>query len=258
MNFLHELFAKVDYKLITKVIVGIIVDIIVILLCGGNWHALEPLRIVINSILSALLSGMIAFLVWEIIAKRTFAEEVLGIANISENLRNSGIIYYYDSFLKIDWRKIISEAHTISMFITYGRTWRENNRDVLEDFFQKGGKMKVYLPDNTKDSLMTYYDERFQFQQGKTKEYVNEAIEYYLGKGAEVKLYNGMLFSTYYVIDEICLLAVFNHRKDKSTVPAIKATKKGFLGSFIEKEFEAIDAQSSTYVSEEKNDKPNV
>jgi hypothetical protein len=243
-----DLYRKTNYKVLLWDFLGVIAaNILIQLLQTGDWKQYDFFRVTLVALLSALLTGLIGFGLWEVFAKRTFAEEILEVANISKNLRDSGLLYCYDNFKEIDWREILSHSKKIKVFVSYAKTWREQHSDAIDAFLANGGEMTVYLPNYINEALMNQYDERFSYTHGKTKEYILESARIFSEKGCTVKLFDGVMFNSYYIIDDYCFIALSKHKKEKTVVPTLKFIKDGILGEFIERDFSSIEQQSTDF-----------
>jgi len=243
-----DLYRKANYKVLLFDLLGIvIVNVLLQILMAADWQPFDFSRVTLIALLNAILTGMIGFGLWEVFAKRTFAEEILEVANISQNLRDSGILYCYSNFKEIEWREILNHSKEIKVFVSYAKTWREQYSDAIDTFINNSGKMTVYLPDYRNEALMKQYDERFSYPHGRTKEYVLESARVFSEKSCAVKLYNGVMFNSYYIIDDCCLIALSKNKKEKTIVPTIKFIKDGFFGGFIDREFASIEQQSTDY-----------
>lgn len=100
------------------------------------------------------------------------------------------------------------------------------------------------MPDYEDDDIMAEFDRRYNYKPGKTKSLIYEAVLDYSELGAKVYLYNRSLQATYYVMDNVALMAFFKHSLGKSTVPYIRAESTGSFYNYIEEEKTAILSSS--------------
>lgn len=96
------------------------------------------------------------------------------------------------------------------------------------------------MPDYENNDIMAELDRRFNYDPGKTRELIEEAIIDYSGLGAKVYLFNKSLQATYYVMDNVALMAFFKHSSGRSTVPYIRAESSGSFYDYIVSEQTAI------------------
>lgn len=119
------------------------------------------------------------------------------------------------------------------------------------------------MPDFENDDIMAEFDRRYDYKSGQTKSLIQDAVIDYSVLGAKVYLYNKSLQATYYLMDNVALMAFFKHSPGKSTVPYIRAESVGSFYDYIETEKEAIlsssirvsvitDAQGNKIIKREK------
>lgn len=236
--------SKINYKILATTLSLVVVDILLIWLFSYEWNILNTLRVVMLSFWGTVLSLLIGFALWETVAKRSFAEDVIFLSNISSNLKSSGVEQVYVNFFNIDWNIVLNEAKELTIAFSYGQTWRNLNRQALDEFCNNGGKIKVYFPNNEDDDITDTLDRRFSYEKGKTKQLIAESVNDFKELNAEILFFNGTFQNSYYVVDDIAFMSFFNHHKEKGSVPAIKAIKGGNLYSYIESELEAIKQNS--------------
>lgn len=242
-NKMYNLKNK-NWKVIALCAVLFLVLTLVIFL-GVDKIYNDTCRIYLNTLLSTIATVLLANVLWEIIAKESFADSLLKLVSISNNIEASGIETVYINFLDINWEMELRGTKSFWVAVTYATTWRESNRSRLEDFLKKdGNQMNVILPDPEIEANMSEYDRRFNFENGKTKKRVEEAIRAFYKLGATVYLYPGTMQASYYKLDRVGIMSFYNHLQEKGSVPAIKAEEHGKFYSFIEKDLNAIHEKS--------------
>ena len=247
-TFISDLSKKVNLKVLVKCLIFFIITVILIFILYNPWKNNDSLRIVLLTVVSTIMSLVLAFALWEFVGKTSFAENVIALAAISKNIAESGLDYIYEDFKATNWKELIDNCkNEFVVAFTYGRTWREYNRETLESYIQRGGKMEFYLPDFRNDELMNVLDVRFKYEKGKTKTYIQESITELKTMGAAVFLYNGIFQASYYILDDIALLSVYNHNQKKGYVPAFRISREGSLRQYVNSEIEAIRSSSVEY-----------
>lgn len=196
-------------------------------------------QLFLSTILSTIGAAFLVNFLWEIFAKRRFAESIFEVAKISQNIEQSGVDHIDTDFSSINWKAELSKTHNFTAIVTYAQTWRNSNRVAIQQFTQKN-KFTVIMPDYENDEIMAEFDRRYNYDSGKTSELIKEAIIDYSGLGATVRLCNISLQATYYIMDNIALMAFFKHSPGKSTVPYIRAESSGSLYKYILEERDAI------------------
>lgn len=177
LEILRDIKRKVNYKILAKSLIAFCVLILLMWFINSmEWGKYELLRITLLTVISTIQASIIVFALWETIAKRTFAEEILHLADISNNIRISGIEKIYTNFLTIDeWRSLINESNRLTIAVSFAKTWRENNRDALKAMSDRGGKIKVILPNYRDENIMNELDRRFNFNSGIVKQNIIES-----------------------------------------------------------------------------------
>lgn len=211
--------------------------------------------IILKNIFSSL--AIIAFFsgAWEILSKKSFAKEVLELSNVSANYIDSGIMHVYKEFTDIDWKVLFKDSKNVICFFTYAYSWRSNNRSALNMLKEQGTSITIILPNYNNDSVVDTLNQDFKYgkyaQSGEdgiskdVKNLIQEAETYFKNFGATVKLYNGNIKTTYYLVDNKCIMAPFKHGGKKSSVPAILCKEGGTLFDFCRKDIDSIIEESN-------------
>lgn len=207
-----------------------------------------------KNLLISILPTIASFLglgaIWEIIGKRSFSQDVLNLAGVSDNYIESGITHVYKSFNDINWDNELLNAESLTIFFVYGRTWRNHNRRLLTEF-AKNNKLTVILPDYRDDDIISELDRRFCYgkysnseKKISARDYIEEAVEDFNKMGSHVKFYKGTICSSYYFMDDKCICSPFKHGESRIDVPAILATKGGSYYNFCMNDKELIEMKS--------------
>lgn len=201
----------------------------------------EQTRLFITTIVSTMGAAFLVNFLWEIFAKKRFAESILEVAKISKNIEQSGVDHIDTDFSSINWKTELSKTHNFTAIFTYARTWQNFNRVAIQQFTgKKKNRFTVIMPDYENDDIMAEFDRRYNYEPGKTKELIKEAVIDYCEMGANVYLFSKSLQATYYVMDNVALMAFFKHSPGKATVPYIRAESSGSFYDYIVTEEKAI------------------
>lgn len=194
-----------------------------------------------STIVATIGAAFLVNFLWELFAKRRFAESIFAVAEISRNIKQSGVDHIDTDFINIDWRTELSRTHSITAIVTYARTWRHANNSALEQFAKsKDNKFTVILPNCEDENIMAEFDRRYNYNSGETRKAIEEAIKEFSHMGADIYLYKGSLQATYYVMDNVAIMAFFKHSQGRGPVPYIRAESTGKFYDYIEKEKDAI------------------
>lgn len=217
-------------------------------------------NILIIRIIEDLLVGISGLLgvsaVWEIIGKSSFADELLTKFKISEDLKNTNIECVYDTFADVDWNIILNETTDFKAFISYGYTWRNNNRTYLKQAIENCGKNKFIMvfPNYNDSFIVDELNRRYGYNKDNVKdvkEYIEESVKWFLESGAKVYLFNGTLCSSFYIYNNHCLYPLSKHGADKASVPVIKFKSNGTLYKHVVDDFNRILNESNEVTLED-------
>lgn len=187
--------------------------------------------------------------VWEIIGKSSFADELLTKFKISEDLKRTNIECVYDTFADVDWNNILSEATNFKAFISYGYTWRNNNRTYLKQAIKNCGEnnFTMVFPNYNEPLIVDELNRRYGYNQDNVKDvkdYIEESVVWFLENGAKVYLFNGTLCSSFYIYNNHCLYPLNKHGTEKSSVPVVKFKSNGSLYKHVISDFDRIIKES--------------
>ena len=224
----------------------------------------KQVQLFFTTIVSTIGAAFLVNFLWEIFAKKRFAESIFEAAKISKNIEQSGVDHIDTDFSSISWKAELSKTHNFTAIFTYAQTWRNSNRVAIQKFTgKKKNKFTVIMPDYENDDIMAEFDRRYNYNSGKTRALIEDAIIDYSALGAKVYLFNKSLQATYYVMDNVALMAFFKHSPGKATVPYIRAESTGSFYDYIVSEKTAIldasvrvsvttDANGNTIIKKEK------
>ena len=101
--------------------------------------------------------------IWEAFSKRSFAKEVLELTDVSYSYEKSGIIAVYDNFTDIEWKDKFKYAKEVTIFFSYGSSWRSENRKSLQNLKNENATINVILPNYNDDKIVDNLNERFNY-----------------------------------------------------------------------------------------------
>ena len=219
-------------------------------------------KIVISLLITFASIIGVSFL-WELVNKKSFANEILQLNGVSDNYTKSGIVNIYENYNDIDWNEKLKNAYSVCFYFSYARGWRSRNRKNLLSLKQSGTKIQVVLPNLDNTELMDEYDRRFRYgkyasneadKEKSTKSNIKDAIQYFKELEADIYLINMSYYSTYYVIDKKIIFAPFNHNFKQGNVPAIECEKDGTFYEFCKYDTNAILENAEVYDYDKKTE----
>jgi len=188
-------------------------------------------------------------LLWEVIAKKSFSDDLFKQNNMIIELSNAGIEKFAYFHNDIELSKEIEATESLTIFYNYASTIRKNYKNKL-------GKKKlvVYMPDLTNSFLVDTLDYRFRKNtptKPSVKNKIFEAIREFRSLGATIHLHQ--LISTHIIIltDTKCIVSTYTHPSEPEQGLVIKAQKQGTVYSFALNEIERLK-NSSRILSDEE------
>jgi hypothetical protein len=233
------------------ILTSVVAAVAGILLLGvSEWFAsqLGPASSsVARSIGGFLVGTFVLAFAWELWARRAFLAEVLEKARIASDVHNAGIVQIVPSYLDVDWKTHLRGARSLDVFFTYGRTWRSNYLQELNEIAaRKDGAIRVVLPDPEDELTLDELARRFGTDTKDVKGRITEAkaeIENLRRSGGarvEVWYWPGTMQLTFYLLDNVGVIAFYSHRRIRMPVPAFVCSEGGSLYAYARAEFEHI------------------
>lgn len=206
------------------------------------WKHNDNWRIILNVGLSTLATVSLASVAWEAVLKYTFSNDVVDLAGISENIRNSGVIQIEESFNDIKWKELLNGKKSIIAVISYSTKWGKNNQEQIKKVAEIGN-VTIILPDPNNKKLMDLLKYRFDDMDDLEKR-IAASKKYYASLGAHIKYYSKAITDSFYIIDDIAIMATFTKQEivagETANVPAFIARSPGTIHTWIMNEVKAI------------------
>ncbi len=214
---------------------------------------MDDLRAVIHEIGAFLIATATLTVLWELIGKRAFLDEVLEKAGITQELSFAGIHRitqgFYDA--KVDWDFFFQHSRYMDIFFAYAQTWRRVYGERVREFAQRpGNKIRVVMPDPTHAETMAELARRFEYATADLIQRIQDSEAFLLslrkgnGENVEIRFVRrGPLFS-FYIFDQAAIIAFYSHR-GLAPVPTF-VVAHGSLYKFVRDEFDALVQQSAT------------
>lgn len=236
---MYDKLTKGDLAIIIKCIIGTVIFFLITVFIIPALISNEQTRLYFSTITSTVGAALIVSVLWDIFAKKRFAESIFEIANISLNIRQSGVDTIDTKFSNINWESELSKTHHLTAVFTYARTWRHSNSELLK-IFAKKNCLTIIMPNYENEIIMNEFDRRYGYDSGKTSKLIQEAISEYKEIGAEVRLYDNSLYATYYVMDNAAIMSFYRHSLGSKSVPYIRSESSGRFYEYIAAEVDAI------------------
>ncbi len=152
------------------------------------------------------------------------------------------------TFGLIPCKSYLSSVKELDVFFTYSYTWRSSNRTELKNIASThNAKIRVILPDNTKDEVLEELSRRFEKDANIIKTKIEEAENdfksiFSVEGGAKIEIWKIPVVPlfTFYRFDNRIILALYSHHREKVPVPSFVIEKNGLLYEFICNEIKAM------------------
>lgn len=195
---------------------------------------------------------------WDLKGRRDFADEVLAKAQVSADIRSSGVqrlsMQYLDD---VEWSRMFHRAREIEISFSYATTWRAVQWGRFQEFSQDGkNSLRVYLPHPEDTDIVSMLALRYDSTSDKVKQQIMDAASAFASLrkegGADIRVYyrrGDPTFACYRFDDEI-VVTLYSHRRTRGDVPTM-LIGPGTLYDFFAAELTAIRAQSEPQPSAE-------
>lgn len=144
------------------------------------WKDHAGLRALLMQLGSLLIVSLALAFLWELFGRRIFLQEMLALAQISQDLRGAGLLRVVQSPNQIDWAPLIEGATCIDVFFTYGRSWRGHFYQQLQAVISRPNTvMRIVLPDPDDKPLMKSLGLRFKKSSADQAADIREAHDFF-------------------------------------------------------------------------------
>ena len=158
------------------------------------------------------------------------------------SLQSSGLLeLQLDFYKKVDWSNLLSASSEIDLFFTYARSWRRQLTKELNALSSRPVRLRVLLPDTSPGNTTAISEiaKRAGDTEANIVAYIDDAIKYYKGIGAEVWCCDQAQLFTSYRFDDVVVAAMYNHRRGHAaTLPVLVCEAGGELFDFFREDFE--------------------
>lgn len=189
-------------------------------------------------------------ILWDLRGKREIMDEVLEKARIASDVSAAGLDRVTMNWLEVPWDDLFQDAKHVSVFISYGSSWRKVHWTKLQEF-AKGEKnsLRLFLPNPDDESTMRVLAQRYDYTLEKIRGNVLETAEEVAKLGiscpADIRIYYRAGDPTYtcYRFDDRVLVTLYSHKRERGDVPTL-LVKRGTFRDFFMQDLEAIERQS--------------
>jgi hypothetical protein len=200
-----------------------------------------------------LMATALVTFAWEQWGRRHFARELMAMANLSTELKRSGITRVNDQYLDDVqlWSDLFRGVHRLDIVVAYASTWRNSHRQRLQAVANNPkARIRVFLPDLDDPATMTTLSHRFNTDPESLSRKIREAIEEFralaVKGGAELTVYvrKGDLVFSCYRFDSQAVVTLYSHSRKRQTRVPMFVVDGGDLFSFVYGDINEILEQS--------------
>jgi hypothetical protein len=198
-------------------------------------------------------------LLWDLKGRRDFADEVLAKAQVSADIRASGVQRLSMQWLDdVEWARMIQRAREIEVFISYGSTWRTVHWSRLEQFSRdRRNTLRVYLPHPDDEATVSVLATRYASSVDRVRQQIADAAVAFASLrqevgGADIRVYYRRGDPTFacYRLDDQIVVTLYSHRRMRGDVPTM-LLGPGTLFDFFSTELTSVRSQSEEQASAE-------
>ena len=228
---------------------------VALLLVGNNFdpqHDHPWLQALLEQLGSLLIASVALYVLWELAAKRSFAQEILAYSRLSADIADSGVVRLGIDYKTLpDWPELFRRATTLDVFFLYGATWRASHDSKLKEMLQRSGtRVRICLPklDPSDDSDLELLARRLGKNLDKVKTLITDAVTEFnaLGDGRpgtiEVVQRSAPHVFAAYKFDDTIVVTMYSNVPGRVDVPTFLIRKPGTLYDFFETELSALFA----------------
>ena len=198
--------------------------------------------------LGSLLIGSAALAVlWDLVARRAFLDELLEQIDAVESLAVGGVTGMTMNFHEtIPWQKLIDEAKTVDVMMAWGAGWRAICIPHLGEMMRRSRtRIRVVLPDPEDDALMEALANRFDSTADQVRTNITQAADDFLALRPDkhpdrvaVMFTSERLLFACYLIDRTAVISFYTHAPHDRPVAAFSCIAEGDLFEFVRGEFD--------------------
>lgn len=204
---------------------------------------------VLRELALAFLTASAVLALWELGARRAFANEILAKVRLSQDLEASGIRMVTGSFQDsaIPWQDLFARSRALDVLMAYGHSWISNHGESVKSLLNSSGaKLRVVLPDPSNDSVMAELAHRWDLPAEKIKGEIKEAAHFFQ---QSAKASRGVLelrytphapVFTFYRFERGAVVAFYNNTPGKRPVPTLVCRSEGPVFDFLSDEMKSM------------------
>lgn len=213
----------------------------------GNQSAEGVVESVVRDIGSLLLATVALSLLWELVGKRAFLDELLPKVGLSEDIVSAGIIGIKRSiYSDIHWDELLRNCNELDILCIDGATWYHTHYAELRKA-AKHLRIRLILADPSDTTTLSELSRHLKRSKDYIKERIEETVESYKrlqDKGATVNIWylQTLPLFSFYRFDHTIVFELYSHLQDENHYhgPVFLIEKGGGLYDFIQRELDTM------------------
>ena len=216
-----------------------------------NWQT------ILRELGGLLFASVAVAILWELIAKRAFLEELMNAAQIADDIRDARLLHITTNFGRgINWEKMYGSAKSVVLLCAYGAPWR-SYEDLLQEFaLRPSTKIQLMVPDPDDEMILFELARRLDETPDNVKRSIDSTVKEFkalLAKAPQESKFTISYLSfapvfSYYLFDNEVVLSLYKHRREYVSQPAFVFERGGTIYDFVMAEHQAILEDSAPLV----------
>ena len=213
---------------------------------------------VISEVGCVLIGSIGLALLWELLGKRQFVEEIFESARVSKEIQDARISGVSTDFMDgVPWGEYLDASKELDAMFFGGKTWRNAFYNKLLAMARRQGcRINIILPDPSIESVVRELGARFGYDDARVRHEIAECEVFFTNLITEAGAPKGTLriyhfaespLFTFYRMDSTYVLVTYRHNR-KGKIPTIVCRKGGSLADFIDEQMQAIISKGSARV----------
>ena len=255
------------HKQITTLWVVVCAGIAFLFGCGlifvaGHWEYFKEslgIAAMVREMGSVIAAASILAVFWDLLLRRTFAQELFSHAGLAHDLRAGDLrsVSLVEDFQSgIEWDALLGRGKTFSFFFAYAASWRHSRESSFRYLAQRPDvSVQFFLPNPENGDLMKQLANNFGMPvdelTAKVLAAISEIEQIFVNGKAKVKVsaVNIVPSLPFYRFDDVALFTLPKYESGRGGVVVIRFGPDGFLWHFLSRQIESLKRTAKTMVA---------
>lgn len=212
------------------------------------------LKAVVTNLGGLVIASVSIALLWELVSKRAFFDELLANTGLVDEIRSLGLVGLSVNALRgPDFSKLIRSTTRLDIFVCYANTWRGTYVEELRELAKKPNfKVRLIVPNPKNQALMTEIAQRFgvgttQALQDKINGAIDDLKNIFASADQaqsefSVWVHEDNPVTSFFLFDSTAVVTLYKHSRGRGNVPTFVFDQGGSLFRYVETEVQAMVA----------------